>query len=92
MTTFAFDHVGLSVADLDAQHRFYSQALGFAEETRTECNRRSPATMPSAATTRSCTAGAVPPGLVTFGRSSGRVDLVAGQCEGDTICLVAVVS
>ena len=36
MTTFAFDHVGLSVADLDAQHRFYSQALGLVEEARTE--------------------------------------------------------
>ncbi len=39
MTTFAFDHVGLSVADLDAQHRFYSQALGFAGEARTEMPR-----------------------------------------------------
>ena len=28
MPTFVFDHVGLSVADLDAQHRFYADALG----------------------------------------------------------------
>jgi catechol 2,3-dioxygenase-like lactoylglutathione lyase family enzyme len=32
MTTFAFDHVGLSVADLDAQRRFYIQALGLDEQ------------------------------------------------------------
>jgi catechol 2,3-dioxygenase-like lactoylglutathione lyase family enzyme len=31
MTTFVFDHVGLSVADLDAQRRFYTDALGLAE-------------------------------------------------------------
>ncbi len=31
MTTFAFDHVGLSVADLDAQRRFYADALGLTE-------------------------------------------------------------
>ena len=28
MPTFVFDHVGLSVADLDAQRRFYADALG----------------------------------------------------------------
>lgn len=28
MTSLVFDHVGLSVADLDAQRRFYSDALG----------------------------------------------------------------
>lgn len=28
MSPFVFDHVGLSVADLDAQHRFYADALG----------------------------------------------------------------
>ena len=32
MRTFAFDHVGLSVADLDAQRRFYAGALGLAED------------------------------------------------------------
>jgi catechol 2,3-dioxygenase-like lactoylglutathione lyase family enzyme len=32
MATFAFDHVGLSVADLDAQRRFYGEALGLVEE------------------------------------------------------------
>jgi catechol 2,3-dioxygenase-like lactoylglutathione lyase family enzyme len=31
MTTFVFDHVGLSVADLDAQRRFYADALGLTE-------------------------------------------------------------
>ena len=31
MTTFTFDHVGLSVADLDAQRRFYTRALGLVE-------------------------------------------------------------
>jgi catechol 2,3-dioxygenase-like lactoylglutathione lyase family enzyme len=29
--SFAFDHVGLSVADLDAQRRFYGNALGLVE-------------------------------------------------------------
>jgi catechol 2,3-dioxygenase-like lactoylglutathione lyase family enzyme len=29
-------HIGLSVADLDRQSQFYSQALGFHEEYRTE--------------------------------------------------------
>ncbi|SNT58543.1 Catechol 2,3-dioxygenase [Asanoa hainanensis] len=35
MPTFVFDHVGLSVADLDAQRRFYGDALGLTavEET-----------------------------------------------------------
>lgn len=28
MSSFVFDHVGLSVADLDAQRRFYAGALG----------------------------------------------------------------
>lgn len=32
MGPFAFDHVGLSVADLDAQRRFYADALGLAED------------------------------------------------------------
>ena len=27
----SFDHVGLSVGDLDAQRRFYTTAFGFAE-------------------------------------------------------------
>jgi catechol 2,3-dioxygenase-like lactoylglutathione lyase family enzyme len=31
MPTFVFDHVGLSVADLDAQRRFYADALGLTE-------------------------------------------------------------
>ncbi|GAA1898330.1 VOC family protein [Asanoa iriomotensis] len=31
MSTFVFDHVGLSVADLDAQRRFYADALGLTE-------------------------------------------------------------
>jgi catechol 2,3-dioxygenase-like lactoylglutathione lyase family enzyme len=31
MPTFAFDHVGLSVADLDRQRRFYADALGLTE-------------------------------------------------------------
>jgi catechol 2,3-dioxygenase-like lactoylglutathione lyase family enzyme len=31
MATFVFDHVGLSVADLDAQRRFYAGALGLTE-------------------------------------------------------------
>lgn len=31
MPTFVFDHVGLSVADLDAQRRFYAAALGLTE-------------------------------------------------------------
>jgi len=31
MMTFVFDHVGLSVADLDAQRRFYAEALGLIE-------------------------------------------------------------
>jgi catechol 2,3-dioxygenase-like lactoylglutathione lyase family enzyme len=35
MPTFVFDHVGLSVSDLDAQHRFYAGALGL--DTVEEC-------------------------------------------------------
>jgi catechol 2,3-dioxygenase-like lactoylglutathione lyase family enzyme len=31
MPVFVFDHVGLSVADLDAQRRFYADALGLTE-------------------------------------------------------------
>jgi len=31
MTSLVFDHVGLSVADLDAQRRFYRDALGLTE-------------------------------------------------------------
>ena len=31
MSTFVFDHVGLPVADLDAQRRFYGDALGLVE-------------------------------------------------------------
>jgi catechol 2,3-dioxygenase-like lactoylglutathione lyase family enzyme len=31
MTAPVFDHVGLSVADLDAQRRFYADALGMTE-------------------------------------------------------------
>jgi catechol 2,3-dioxygenase-like lactoylglutathione lyase family enzyme len=31
VTTFAFDHVGLSVADLDLQSDFYARALGLTE-------------------------------------------------------------
>jgi catechol 2,3-dioxygenase-like lactoylglutathione lyase family enzyme len=36
MAAHAFHHIGLSVADLDRQCRFYSQAFGFREEYRTE--------------------------------------------------------
>lgn len=36
MTSPSFDHVGLSVADLDAQRRFYRAAFGFAEEHHAE--------------------------------------------------------
>jgi catechol 2,3-dioxygenase-like lactoylglutathione lyase family enzyme len=31
MPVFVFDHVGLSVADLDAQRRFYADALGLTQ-------------------------------------------------------------
>lgn len=31
MTSFAFDHIGLSVANLDAQRAFYSAALGLTQ-------------------------------------------------------------
>jgi catechol 2,3-dioxygenase-like lactoylglutathione lyase family enzyme len=36
MTASCFHHIGLSVADLDRQCRFYSLAFGFREEYRTE--------------------------------------------------------
>jgi catechol 2,3-dioxygenase-like lactoylglutathione lyase family enzyme len=36
MPKFSFDYIALSVADLDAQSRFYSDALGLVEETQTE--------------------------------------------------------
>lgn len=36
MITFAYDHVGLAVADLDAQCRFYGAAFGLLDEVRTE--------------------------------------------------------
>jgi catechol 2,3-dioxygenase-like lactoylglutathione lyase family enzyme len=36
MSVRSFHHIGLSVADLDRQCRFYSQAFGFREEYRTE--------------------------------------------------------
>ncbi|NUP47860.1 MAG: VOC family protein [Catenulispora sp.] len=36
MSGIAFDHVGLSVADLDRQSRFYVQAFGFVETHRAE--------------------------------------------------------
>jgi catechol 2,3-dioxygenase-like lactoylglutathione lyase family enzyme len=35
MPAFRFDHVGLSVADLDAQRRFYGDALGLTEVAET---------------------------------------------------------
>ncbi|GAA5194251.1 hypothetical protein GCM10023322_58140 [Rugosimonospora acidiphila] len=35
MPGFVFDHVGLSVADLDAQRRFYGEALGLTEAEET---------------------------------------------------------
>jgi catechol 2,3-dioxygenase-like lactoylglutathione lyase family enzyme len=36
MSVRSFHHIGLSVADLDLQCRFYSRAFGFREEYRTE--------------------------------------------------------
>ncbi|MEU0038769.1 VOC family protein [Streptomyces sp. NPDC006333] len=36
MVTVSFDHIGLSVANLDRQRRFYSQAFGFYDQHRTE--------------------------------------------------------
>lgn len=36
MRMFAYDHVGLAVADLDTQCRFYCAAFGLLEEARTE--------------------------------------------------------
>lgn len=36
MTTFTYDHVGLSVADLDAQRRFYAEAFGLEEHSYAE--------------------------------------------------------
>jgi catechol 2,3-dioxygenase-like lactoylglutathione lyase family enzyme len=36
LTTLGFDHVGLSVADLDAQSRFYEKAFGFVEIYRND--------------------------------------------------------
>ncbi|MGI5134238.1 MULTISPECIES: VOC family protein [unclassified Streptomyces] len=36
MSTVSFDHIGLSVADLDRQRRFYIEAFGFHEGHRTE--------------------------------------------------------
>jgi catechol 2,3-dioxygenase-like lactoylglutathione lyase family enzyme len=38
MITLRFDHVSLSVADLDAQSRFYEDAFGFDEIYRNELN------------------------------------------------------
>jgi catechol 2,3-dioxygenase-like lactoylglutathione lyase family enzyme len=36
MSTVSFDHVGLSVADLDRQRRFYIEAFGFHDEHHTQ--------------------------------------------------------
>ncbi|MEU2622982.1 VOC family protein [Streptomyces sp. NPDC007157] len=36
MSTISFDHIGLSVADLDRQSHFYAEAFGFRETFRTE--------------------------------------------------------
>lgn len=36
MKTFVYDHVGLAVADLDAQCHFYGKAFGLLDEVRTE--------------------------------------------------------
>ncbi|MGY5014129.1 VOC family protein [Streptomyces sp. 900105755] len=36
MSTVSFDHIGLSVADLDRQRRFYIEAFGFHDRYRTE--------------------------------------------------------
>jgi catechol 2,3-dioxygenase-like lactoylglutathione lyase family enzyme len=35
-TSFSYDHVGLSVADLDTQRRFYAEAFGLQEENYVE--------------------------------------------------------
>jgi catechol 2,3-dioxygenase-like lactoylglutathione lyase family enzyme len=44
MITLRFDHVSLSVADLDAQSRFYEDAFGFDEIYRNELNERAGST------------------------------------------------
>ncbi|CAG6397111.1 VOC family protein [Streptomyces cocklensis] len=36
MSVASFDHIGLSVADLERQCRFYAEAFGFCETHRTE--------------------------------------------------------
>jgi catechol 2,3-dioxygenase-like lactoylglutathione lyase family enzyme len=36
MSMVSFDHIGLSVADLDRQSRFYVEVFGFRETHRTE--------------------------------------------------------
>jgi catechol 2,3-dioxygenase-like lactoylglutathione lyase family enzyme len=36
MTTVSFDHVGLSVADLDLERRFYIGAFAFVEQHHTD--------------------------------------------------------
>jgi catechol 2,3-dioxygenase-like lactoylglutathione lyase family enzyme len=36
MAVVSFEHIGLSVADLERQCRFYSEAFGFCETHRTE--------------------------------------------------------
>ena len=36
MSTISFDHIGLSVADIERQRRFYIDAFGFQDEHRTE--------------------------------------------------------
>ena len=36
MASISFDHIGLSVADIERQRRFYIEAFGFHDEHRTE--------------------------------------------------------
>lgn len=39
MRTFSYDHVGLSVADLDTQRRFYTEAFALQEQNYAEIPR-----------------------------------------------------